>query len=153
MKRLNKIKLKRKKNMKTQNRNEIIQKMARYKIYKRHVVASHKIKGILLKKWSILSSLTFIFEGSACFVDWLKAWIHKTQQIFYQICKQITHFWEFSVQWMLNQNWKKWRNTPKSWERHRCSLLELIKACGVVARCTVICRAGIQQCSTLVMCL
>lgn len=38
--------------------------MARYKIYKRHVVASHKIKGILLKKWSILSSLTFIFEGS-----------------------------------------------------------------------------------------
>lgn len=66
--------------------------MARYKIYKRHVVASHKIKGILLKKWSILSSLTFIFEGSACFVDWLKASIHKTQQIFYQICKQITHF-------------------------------------------------------------
>lgn len=36
--------------MKMQNRNEIIQKMARYKIYKRHVVASHKIKGILLKK-------------------------------------------------------------------------------------------------------
>lgn len=69
--------------------------MARYKIYKRHVVASHKIKGILLKKWSILSSLTFIFEGSACFVDWLKASIHKTQKIFYQSANKLHIFESF----------------------------------------------------------